>query len=743
MAQSGAGASKITVEEEEPRIRQLQGVPKAEGAMVAVCERGPVGVATLATSFPEWQRLFGADIANGDGSHGARGFFEEGGQVLWTVRTVHYTDIATPATKTSASASGTIQTGATSPFAGTVLGTNIAPFDLEPGDTLLVDIDGAGALTATFTATRPARATSGAGTYALNNGDTITVDIDGEGVQTIEFLTAEFAAIGAATRGEVADVINAKLVGGSAVDTGTTVEIRSDRRGTGASVNVTGGTANGVLGFTTGLLAGTGNVANIDAVTAAEIETVVEAAVAGAVVTSVGGAIRISSSTTGVLSSVQVGASSTADDELGLDNATHSGGTGAAQNTLTTSGRTDGTYANAIATRVSDASSGIASEFNFDILRSGVVVERYPNVTMDPEAPRYIETIVNDLDTGSPLVTVLDLGLAGTPTENRPINGTSAVLSGGDDGLTGLVDNDFVGSPTGKTGLYGLDLVEDARLLFVPGRATSAVQNAMISYAEVVRGMSMIPIFDPPAGSTAQSIITYVETTASLLEASEFGAMFWPRVKVLNPNRSVFGAENLIVVPPSGIVAGVIARGTNTKGGIYKPAAGIERGRMLSVLGFETDETLDEKKRDLVFPKRINPLTTGRGKPRFIDGARTLKSTGNFPYLSERLGVIYIEQTIKRGIEFARHQNNSEGLRAVIVRSIKAFLRLEMKDDAFRSKDPNTAFLVDFGEGLNPPSLVFAGRMLGRVGLATNKPAEFINLLFSQDTRALEAELAA
>ncbi len=44
---------------------------------------------------------------------------------------------------------------------------------------------------------------------------------------------------------------------------------------------------------------------------------------------------------------------------------------------------------------------------------------------------------------------------------------------------------------------------------------------------------------------------------------------------------------------------------------------------------------------------------------------------------------------------------------------------------------------------LNTPSVVFAGKLIARVGLATNKPAEFIILRISQDTRALEAELAA
>ncbi len=34
------------------------------------------------------------------------------------------------------------------------------------------------------------------------------------------------------------------------------------------------------------------------------------------------------------------------------------------------------------------------------------------------------------------------------------------------------------------------------------------------------------------------------------------------------------------------------------------------------MLGFETDEVLEEAKRDLVYPKRINPLTTGPGPVR-------------------------------------------------------------------------------------------------------------------------------
>src|SRR5581483_1442885 len=101
-----------------------------------------------------------------------------------------------------------------------------------------------------------------------------------------------------------------------------------------------------------------------------------------------------------------------------------------------------------------------------------------------------------------------------------------------------------------------------------------------------------------------------------------------------NPSTALFGSSDTIVVEPSGFIAGVYARGDGAKpGGVYEPPAGIENGILLGVVGFETDECLDEKKRDLVYPHRVNPLTTGTGFPRFIDGSRTLKGDGNFPFI--------------------------------------------------------------------------------------------------------------
>lgn len=742
-------ASKTIIQEEEPRIRSVPALKTAVVGMLGVTERGPFSP-TRVTSFEEYVNVYGGFNANSDVALAAQAFFENGGQFLTVKRIVHLTDVTDPATKISSAATLNLLTAAAAASAGTVLASNAAPFDLEPGDTLVIDVDAGGDVTATFDAAAASRTSGNTETFDLANGLDLTVEIDGGSVQTIVFLTGEFVDIANATAAEVAAVINAKITGAFADVSAGAVVITSDKRGTDSGVNVTGGTANtgGVnrLGFTTGNIAGTGDVADIDAVTFAEIKSVVEADVAGLTVTDEGGGQpRFSSNTTGPASSILINATSTADDELGLDNATHSGSSGAAVNTLQVDGKTDGEYANTLSIQIAAATSGETGHFNLTVVDDGVVKEVFPNLSMDSTADDYVETVINDAGNGSNLIAVTDL-LAVAPPANVPATGTFGPLAGGDDGLTGLADTDFIGSDAGKTGLRALDLVNDITLLTVPGQATSAIHNAMITYAEITRGCSMVAVLDPPADQSANDIITYVETTANILESSEHAIIYWPRVEIQNPSTAVYGDVERIVAPPSGHIVGVYARtDASQEGGIYQPPAGVERGQLRGVLGFEgglDSETLDESKRDLVYPKRINSLTSDDGQPPFIDGTRTLKSNGNFPTIAERRGVIFIEQSIKKALQFARHSNNTPELRAAVTRTVQTFLISQMNVGAFRSTDPATAFQVDFGEGLNPTSVVLAGKLVGRIGLATNRPADFVILKFSQDVRALEQELA-
>lgn len=413
-------------------------------------------------------------------------------------------------------------------------------------------------------------------------------------------------------------------------------------------------------------------------------------------------------------------------------------------NTLRIDGKYDGTYANGLKIKISAATSGIASEFNLDVLdASNLVLETFPNLTMDTTKPRYVHAIVNDDNIGSTRVKAVDLLVSGTPTQKRPANATSSAMASGNDGLTSLADTDYVGNAASATGLRALDIIDDVTVLCVPGVATSAVHNGMISYSESTRGGQIFPILDPPAGLSASAVITYVNSTAAIGGLSEFGAIYWPRIKVLNPNKTVYPTSGeTITVPPSGHIAGVFARNDGAKRfGVWTTPAGTEEGKFFGVLGFETDDVKKEEVRDLIFPQRINPLTTMKGFPRYIDGARNLKGDGNFPTVAQRRGVSFCERSIKLGLQFGRHKNNTPELRGTLQRTVYSFLKAQTDEGAFASKDPDKAFFVDFGDALNPPSA--QNIITGRIGLATVQPAEYIRLRFSQDTRAIDNELKA
>lgn len=189
-------------------------------------------------------------------------------------------------------------------------------------------------------------------------------------------------------------------------------------------------------------------------------------------------------------------------------------------------------------------------------------------------------------------------------------------------------------------------------------------------------------------------------------------------------------------------MSGVYARTDNSiPGGVYLQPGGVEEGRLLGVVGFANDKVKDEKQRDKLYPQNINMIWGDEGIPIHADGSANLKRNGNFPSIGERRGVIFIKSSLEKGLLFAKHKANTEDNRTKVRNTILLFLLQQMNRDAFASKDPTKAFFVDMGSAVNPPSEQQARRMNVRIGLATAKPAEFINLFISQDQRALLEEL--
>lgn len=198
--------------------------------------------------------------------------------------------------------------------------SNVGPYDLEPAQTLLVKVNGAGATTVTFNAAAATKAGAGA-TYSSPDTKTLLISVNGGAAQTFT------GSAGCTAAAATAALINAQISGIRAVVNGTEVDLISDKRGYGATIEVTGGTGVAAFGQAAVLARGTGTAVgasyllDIDAVTAAEACTILQAALAGTTVSGDPVAIRSNLVTTGAIEVT----GGTARTTFGFDTNSHTG----------------------------------------------------------------------------------------------------------------------------------------------------------------------------------------------------------------------------------------------------------------------------------------------------------------------------------------------------------------------------------------------------------------------------------
>ena len=508
------------------------------------------------------------------------------------------------------------------------------------------------------------------------------------------------------------------------------IVISSDIKGKGSRLQVTGGTANSVLGFSTDTKQGSGNVGNIDKVTLEEVKESIEWMDSRLIVDrDRENRLRFHLNTSDPSASLQIGTDTS--EGFGFDNEYHEGTEADDVDVFSVGAKDPGSHGNKITVEIAPPSSGNFEYGDLVVKVDGVVKERFRDVSIDQNDPRYVVDVIGHDRLGSSYIGLVDM----RASEVSDISEQVVQLGFGEDGLDGLDDLDFIGSEAGKTGLYALDSIQDLSLIMVPGRATPAVHDAMLQYCEIERAGLVFAVLDPPSDLSAVAVKDYVRNVANLMDASEYGAIYWPWLKIVNPSKTVFGQDATISVPPSGIVCGIYARNdSGAPGGLYQPPAGVEAGRVFGVVGFDSPDVLEESKRDIVYPSRINPITTTPGNPIYIDGSRTLKSNGQFPYVAEKRGVIFVKQSLKSGLEFARHRNNDSRLRAEVFRTIKAFLLVQMNNGAFRYTEPEKAFQIEISED---PLDIMNHQLRGKVLLATNKAVDWVVIEIGQDLRDL------
>lgn len=746
----------VSVQERGAALTQIAPVASRVPAFFGVTQRGPVDEVTTVTSFADFERQFG-DLKSGYEQSWlqVRDFFANAGEGLtlaYFVRTVHHLIQGDPSSAQATAGTLTLQTDTGSATLASITSGNAEPFTgISTGDGLTFgSVDGVGPQTATFTGDVAVLVAGAAGTYALTDGMTLTLLADDLLATTVTFTAGQFPDIANATAAQVAASINSQTGGTYAFDNAGTLELRSQTGGTDGLINVTGGTANAILLFSTTPVAGTGNVADISAVTAAEVKTIVEAAITTPQVNVnvlTGGFVQfVSAGTPGPTSELQINAGPV-QASLNVPITTFNGVTGAPVNTLQLDGRTP--YDNStVQVRVAiPSSSGDAGRFDLFVVEDGVDRETYRDLTMDQNDDRYVVTILNQAIDAGGSSRILATDLFALASDPRPAVGLSAVFTGGDDGLSGLVDEDFIGGVSGetKTGFRLLDELmgtEQAPQIgpLVPGRSSSAMWNAQRTYAEFTSGGTdagaMVTILDTVSSDdSVEAHKTSVEASG-LLGLSEYVTWYYPRGQVLNPSRTVFGTVDRVEVGVAGAMAGLWARQDAVgEFGVGEAPAGLNsKGEVRGWVGVTDDRVTDLSKRKILGLANTNVIRP-RKKARTPSETRAVHAadaiTGRratqgarFPQLQERRLVIFIERSLDFSFQVVLLDPNTLENRRTNDRQIRDFLQ------GIQDAGKLVFYDTDIGPTVNTEQSINQGIFRDAISLKTVKATRAIELVF-------------
>lgn len=386
------------------------------------------------------------------------------------------------------------------------------------------------------------------------------------------------------------------------------------------------------------------------------------------------------------------------------------------------------------------------------------VVETWSALSLNPLADNYIETIINDSEIGSIHIRVEDLlpsASIGLDKEiaDPPLAASLVQLSSnGEDETTGLVSADIIGTESAMTGIQSLSAKDSVNLLCIPPSLTGGsisssmlpeIQVAMLEYCG--SRMDMFAILDTPADlsiadSGSGSIGEYRKNTLGV--DNYWGALYYPHVVV----KSDDGKKD-ITLPCSGSVAGLYSRVDSIdppQGGVSSAPAGFgEFGLLRGLVGLE--KAISESKHGDLNSIGVNCLrrvnrADGLNAGVVVLGARTLSSKVDFTYLNVRRFMTFIEQSIKQLARPFLFRNNGPQLWGELSSQFESFLSRLFRSGQLAGSTQDQAFYVKIDSSLNTPDQIQRGLLIGEIGVATLKPAEFMVFRFSQTSTGTQIE---
>lgn len=241
------------------------------------------------------------------------------------------------------------------------------------------------------------------------------------------------------------------------------------------------------------------------------------------------------------------------------------------------------------------------------------------------------------------------------------------------------------------------------------------------------------PLLVSVAAPTLYALPTGADTTADKLAAAEqaLDQYLLNAVPLMGQIQQIL-ANQLNVVPPSGVMAGIWTQNDANRG-VWNAPANLSLNEVIS----PKVNLTDLQQGDFNVPLNGNAIDILRAmvnRGTVVWGARTLDGNSlDYRYIQVRRTLIYIEQSIKTALEQFVFAANDGGTWTTVTATISNFLTQFWQAGGLMGDKASDAFTVACGVPTTMSGLdVLNGYMIVNVTVQLIHPAEFIELTFSQ-----------
>ena len=380
--------------------------------------------------------------------------------------------------------------------------------------------------------------------------------------------------------------------------------------------------------------------------------------------------------------------------------------------TLRLNAKNEGTWGNNLNVTITD--SDTEGYFNLTVYYGGnteaEVVERYTDVTMVNADSRYAVSAINAAST---YVIATDLNTATLGSDQNPANVTNQTLTTGSSGSA-------IGNITDYS---GFDTIKQSLVLNIPNKVDVTTINAAISYAESREDVFVV--IDGLDDTAADQI-----TLTNTYTASSYAAVYYPPLVIADPTVGVGGASGQTKTIGAGAAVVGLYSTTDASIGVFKAPAGLQArlAGAVSVATLTNDE-LDALNSNAA---AINAIKFVSGSGIVVMGARTLKGGYIDKYVPVRRTLIYLRKALTDLTEFAIFEPNDPALWRRINATVSGFLTSFWSQGGLRGATPSQAFFVKVDSTNNPQASIDNGEVHIEVGVALQRPAEFVVIKIGQ-----------